>query len=259
MPPTARVELAVIGPVFPSGRDEARGSAFAVPPYNLWLRRLPSGSLSKYSPPVRRYCCVACMPSGEQGERPEDNMSNFIDLKKIEQADEPVTVEAILELNPADLEHDDIESISDAKIVVIGSKGSSSGEFLLQGTFDFKAEISCARCLEPVPFANTSEFAVTFRPHPSVASEDDPEIEIEEGDLDVEYYSEPQVALEQLAGEQIELALPMRIVCAESCQGLCLRCGANLNRGECGCKPEAVDDRLQALSALRDKLKKEEK
>jgi uncharacterized protein len=92
-----------------------------------------------------------------------------------------------------------------------------------------------------------------------VVAEDDPEIEIEEGDLDVEYYSEPQVALEQLAGEQIELALPMRIVCAESCKGLCPRCGANLNRGECGCKPEAVDDRLQALSALRDKLKKEEK
>jgi uncharacterized protein len=199
------------------------------------------------------------MPAGRGGEQPEDDMSNFIELKKIEKADEPVTVEANLDLSPADLEHDDIESISDAKIVVIGAKGASPGEFLLQGTFEFKAAISCARCLEPVPFANRSEFAVTFRPHPSAVSADDPEIEIGEGDLDVEYYSEPQVALEQLAGEQIELALPMRIVCAESCQGLCPRCGANRNRGECGCQPEAADDRLQALSALRDKLKKEEK
>jgi uncharacterized protein len=186
-------------------------------------------------------------------------MSNFIDLKKIDQADEPVTIEAMLDLNPAELDHDDIESISDAKIVVVGSKGASAGEYLLQGSFEFKAAISCARCLEPVPFANQSEFAVTFRPHPSAGSADDPEIEIEEGDLDVEYYSEPQIALERLAGEQIELALPMRIVCADSCQGLCPRCGANRNRGECGCQPEPVDDRLQALSALRDKLKKEEK
>lgn len=186
-------------------------------------------------------------------------MSNFIDLKKIEQADEPVRVEAVLDLKPADLDHDDIESISDAKIAVTGSKGAGAGEFLIEGTFQFQAAISCARCLEPVPFANTSEFAVTFRPHPSAGTADDPEIEIEEGDLDVEYYSEPQVALEQLAGEQIELALPMRIVCAESCKGLCPRCGANRNRGECGCQPEVIDDRLQALGALRDKLKKEEK
>ncbi len=185
-------------------------------------------------------------------------MSNLIALKKIEKADEPITVEAELELNPADLEHDDIESISDAKIVVSASKGARTGEFLFQGTFGFKAAISCARCLDPVPFANESEFAVTFRPQPPAGSADDPEVEIGQGDLDVEYYSEPQVSLEQLAGEQVELALPMRIVCAESCKGLCPRCGANRNRGECGCENEPVDDRLQALSALRDKLKKEE-
>lgn len=186
-------------------------------------------------------------------------MPNFIELKKIEQADEPVTIEASIEIAPADLDHDDIESISDAKITVAASKGAGPGEFLFQGTFAFTAAIACARCLDPVPFANQSEFAVTFRPHPSVGGVDDPEIEIGEGDLDVEYYLEPHVALEQLAGEQIELALPMRIVCAESCLGLCPRCGANLNRGECGCEPEPVDERWQALSDLRDKIKKDEK
>ena len=185
-------------------------------------------------------------------------MPNFIEFKKIEQADEPLAIEASLELLPADLDHDDIESISEAKIAVTAAKGAGPGEFVVQGTFAFIADIACARCLEPVPFANRSEFAVTFRPHPSAVAADDPEIEIEEGDLDVEYYSEPHVALEQLAGEQIELALPMRIVCAESCLGLCPRCGSNRNRGECGCEPEPVDERWQALSGLRDQIKKDE-
>jgi uncharacterized protein len=185
-------------------------------------------------------------------------MANFIEFKKIEQADEPVTMEATLELAPADLDHTDIEAISDAKIAITASKGSGPGEFLVQGTFAFTADLACVRCLEPVPFANRSEFAVTFRPHPSAGSADDPEIEVGGGDLDVEYYSEPHVALEQLAGEQIELALPMRIVCAESCLGLCVRCGSNRNRGECGCEPEPVDERLQVLSSLRDKIKKDE-
>ena len=38
--------------------------------------------------------------------------------------------------------------------------------------------------------------------------------------------------------ETIILAFPNYPVCGESCRGLCARCGMNLNRGTCACKPE---------------------
>lgn len=38
--------------------------------------------------------------------------------------------------------------------------------------------------------------------------------------------------------EQFLLALPVKILCAESCQGLCPVCGANKNHEPCSCQPE---------------------
>jgi uncharacterized protein len=38
--------------------------------------------------------------------------------------------------------------------------------------------------------------------------------------------------------ESILLELPMRILCSETCRGLCPGCGANLNHESCTCKRE---------------------
>ena len=35
--------------------------------------------------------------------------------------------------------------------------------------------------------------------------------------------------------EAILLALPMSFVCSEACRGLCVQCGANLNKAPCAC------------------------
>ena len=35
--------------------------------------------------------------------------------------------------------------------------------------------------------------------------------------------------------EAILLALPMNFVCSEACRGLCIQCGANLNKAPCAC------------------------
>ncbi len=185
-------------------------------------------------------------------------MSKTIDLKQIDKTGEPIAIDVLLEIRREDLDHDDIEAIGESKIVGTAAKGALPGEYVVEGTFSFTADLNCSRCLEPVPFANTSGFAVRFRPHPAVVAieGEEPEIEIVEGDLDVEYYAEPVVSLEQLAIEQIELALPMKVLCSESCLGLCPKCGANRARTVCGCAENVVDDRWQSLSALRDELKK---
>jgi uncharacterized metal-binding protein YceD (DUF177 family) len=55
--------------------------------------------------------------------------------------------------------------------------------------------------------------------------------------------------------EAIILALPGYPVCREACRGLCMACGANLNRTECQCHAKGKDNRWAALEALDTPLR----
>ena len=55
--------------------------------------------------------------------------------------------------------------------------------------------------------------------------------------------------------EAILLALPINFLCSEACRGLCVQCGANLNKAPCTCgKP-----RQTILWGMLDKLKLQRK
>ena len=55
--------------------------------------------------------------------------------------------------------------------------------------------------------------------------------------------------IERLTLEDIYLYLPSKLLCRDDCKGVCPSCGADLNRGACGCKKE-VDPRLEALLSM---------
>lgn len=59
------------------------------------------------------------------------------------------------------------------------------------------------------------------------------------------------VDVAQWANDAVVLALPTTILCRADCEGLCPRCGRDLNEGPCGCPPPEPDDRW---SRLRDLL-----
>jgi uncharacterized protein len=184
-------------------------------------------------------------------------MHPTIDFHQIDETGQPIEVDTPLELRVEDLGHDDIESVSNVHISLTANKGHRPGEYVVEGRFRFMADLLCSRCLEPVPFASESEFAVRFRPHPSVDSADF-EVEIGAGDLEVEHYTQPVLELERFAAEQLELALPMKLVCDDACVGLCPNCGTNIRTKPCDCVADDVDERWQALASLRDELSKKE-
>lgn len=116
----------------------------------------------------------------------------------------------------------------------------------LAGTLRATGSLICSRCLEPTPWQAEESFTVDFRT-PAVA---DLDLELVDGELDVAFLDGELIDLEQVAVEQLVLALPMRVLCNESCAGLCPSCGANRNLAEaCGCLPD-VDPRWQALRDL---------
>ncbi|HOO25211.1 MAG TPA: DUF177 domain-containing protein [Clostridiales bacterium] len=57
--------------------------------------------------------------------------------------------------------------------------------------------------------------------------------------------------LDSLAREDILLAMPTKVLCADDCKGLCAGCGVNLNYEECRCE-KPIDPRLDVLRQLLD-------
>ena len=75
-------------------------------------------------------------------------------------------------------------------------------------------------------------------------------------DLDIEFYTERQIPLQELATEQIQLTIPMKPLCDERCLGLCPQCGKNRNREDCQCETVIGDERWGALKDFREELLK---
>lgn len=50
--------------------------------------------------------------------------------------------------------------------------------------------------------------------------------------------------------EDVLLLIPAFPVCRESCKGVCMQCGRNLNEGPCGCIRKALNDPWDELNRL---------
>ena len=59
-----------------------------------------------------------------------------------------------------------------------------------------------------------------------------------------------KIDLSKDARDTILLAVPMKLLCSESCKGLCHTCGVNLNHETCNCPQESLDPRWTGLKKL---------
>lgn len=139
---------------------------------------------------------------------------------------------------------------------VIGAEIRKDGrKFRLVGRLTTTLEVACSRCLEPFQIPVEVPFDLLFLPaadHAASASggEDEGQ-EMGQDDVGVSFYADEQIDLGEVVREQCYLALPMKPLCREDCQGLCPVCGTNRNVGTCSCTAEWVDPRLEALKALK--------
>jgi len=126
----------------------------------------------------------------------------------------------------------------------------------LRGRLSGTIEVECARCLERYPVTLGQELDLFYMP--SVAGQpeaQEEEVELSDRDVVVGYYDGERLDLGEVLREQVLLALPLKPLCREDCQGLCPRCGRNRNVSPCGCAPEEEpgDSRLEPLRRLIDK------
>ena len=43
------------------------------------------------------------------------------------------------------------------------------------------------------------------------------------------------------------MELPISFICKDDCEGLCHKCGKNLNEGTCDCEDDDIDPRMAVL------------
>jgi len=130
-------------------------------------------------------------------------------------------------------------------------QASRAGEKVgLVGSVSAVVEFECDRCLAPLSVPVEQSFDLIYVPPLGVGEEH----ELGENDLSLGFYQEGIIDVDDLAREQIELALPMARLCTEDCRGLCPECGANLNLDECACVEGLADPRWAALTELKSKL-----
>lgn len=138
--------------------------------------------------------------------------------------------------------------------------------FRLGGSLAATVELECVRCLEPFRLELDEPLDLLFLPFsanvgpgkagkagkPGKPAEParNEERELKDEDLAVSFYQDEKIDVGLLIREQIYLALPMKPTCRDDCQGLCPKCGTNLNSSSCNCAREAVDPRLASLKTL---------
>jgi uncharacterized protein len=113
--------------------------------------------------------------------------------------------------------------------------------------------LPCARCLKVLETVLTSRFALTYtnRREEVEMAADQGEVELRPEEINRIYFQGETINLQDAIQEQVIMAFPIRALCSDACRGLCPRCGADLNEGDCGCSRQLSDSRLADLKNFR--------
>ena len=118
-----------------------------------------------------------------------------------------------------------------------GTVRNTAGVLLLDGMLTTTLHCVCDRCAEP--FLRETEIPL------HAVLESDPD-SAESDDIWTFRLTDGKADLDDILRTAFVLNMDAKQLCREDCKGLCCRCGANLNRGPCDCRPE-TDPRLSVL------------
>jgi len=135
---------------------------------------------------------------------------------------------------------------------VHGQVTNTGESMLVQGEASGEFALSCARCLQPMRTRLVAPLEERYRRQGGRSPErglqrGEPGDAEGEAEDDAHTYHGDWLNLEEAVREALFLQVPMKPVCRPDCRGLCPQCGADLNQGDCGCRPDIVDPRLAAL------------
>ncbi len=154
---------------------------------------------------------------------------------------------------PGELDPGSSDLVLTADPIVKGRVDRVGPNFRLRGSLQCTIERPCDRCLAEVNLPLNIDFDLLYAPAEDLARDSKEwtgEVELGEEDLDLSTFQHDQIDLDALVIEQVELQVPIRLLCREECRGLCPQCGADWNTEQCSCPPP-IDPRWESLTGLR--------
>ena len=122
-------------------------------------------------------------------------------------------------------------------------------DILVRGHHKGSLQLHCSRCLTLFKLPVEADFDLLLAPAPDRVAE--AEEELSKADLDRDFYTGETVNLESILREQVLLTLPLKPLCAETCKGICPRCGADLNQETCQCPAEESTSPFTILKNIK--------
>lgn len=154
-----------------------------------------------------------------------------------------------LKFEPAEINLESELAEVSGETLFTGKVSYSDLRTIVDGEIETEVKLNCIRCLKEIP--QKLKFTVD---NAYILAEDytkQEEYELEKQGLEISIFEGGEIDLKRIAGEQIALALPPQVVCENSCQGLCEKCGVNLNLTDCKCNENEIDPRWSALKKLK--------
>lgn len=121
----------------------------------------------------------------------------------------------------------------------------------LSGHTKITVAIPCDRCLKEVPV----DFPLDFTREINFGSLD----ENPEEALEISNFIEKNILdIDAFICNEVLAQWPMKVLCSDSCKGICKKCGKDLNEGSCDCEQEELDPRMAAIRDIFYQNYKEE-
>lgn len=123
-------------------------------------------------------------------------------------------------------------------------------EIWIKGRLTARLSFLCSRCLAPFEFPVDLSFDLVYLPMELDLMKE----ELEDEDMGRGFYHNNQIDLGEVILEQLNLAIPLKPLCSEDCEGICPVCGELRHGGDCACLVKEKDPRLKKLkNFLREK------
>ena len=142
----------------------------------------------------------------------------------------------VAEMSPLDVDGDRPSFVGPVSVLL--EANSVDEAIAISGIISARLTMRCGRCLETYEHGVEVPFSEVYAR--SLAETNGEEVLYAGDFIDIE----PEVI------KTVILSLPMRAICREDCQGLCVTCGCNLNHGLCQCPVDDIDPRLNALKDI---------
>lgn len=171
----------------------------------------------------------------------------IIDISKVVKSiNKEVSEEVSIEMNSFESRLGEFPILQKSP-VVLRIQNQENKTLFITGSVDITVGIPCGRCLEEVPTHICFDIDKKLDIEDSVLVDD----EMEENDYLIGF----ELDVDKLVYAEILVNWPMKVLCKEDCEGICKVCGANLNKGDCGCQRTELDPRMAAIQDIFNKFK----